>query len=208
MMLLVGLGNPGQKYANNRHNIGFMAVDEIIRRHGLSGPRFRFQGEIYDGTIGSTRVLALKPLTFMNDSGQAVGEAMRFYKLEPEQVIVFYDEMDLEAGKLKVKTGGGTAGHNGIKSVTRHIGAEFTRVRMGVGHPGQKHQVLSYVLKDFAKSDHEWLEPLIDAIAEHVVLLIEEDMSRFMTKVHLTRFPEDKKPAGEPKQKKTDRDDT
>lgn len=208
MMLLVGLGNPGQKYANNRHNIGFMAVDEIIRRHGLSGPRLRFQGEVYDGTIGSAKVLALKPLTFMNDSGQAVGEAMRFYKLEPEQVIVFYDEMDLEAGKLKVKTGGGTAGHNGIKSITRHIGAEFMRVRMGVGHPGEKHLVTNHVLKDFARSDNEWLELLIDAIAEHVGLLIEDDMSRFMTKVHLTRFPEDKKPAPEPKQKKTDQDDT
>ena len=208
MMLLVGLGNPGQKYANNRHNIGFMAVDEIIRRHGLSGPRLKFQGEAYDGTIGSTKVLALKPLTFMNDSGQSVGEAMRFYKLEPQDVIVFYDEMDLEAGKLKVKTGGGTAGHNGIKSITRHIGAEFTRVRMGVGHPGEKHLVTSHVLKDFARSDNDWLEPLIDAIAEHVGILIEEDMSRFMTKVHLTRFPEDNKPAPDPKPKKTDQDDT
>lgn len=207
MMLLVGLGNPGEKYAGNRHNIGFMAVDEIIRRHGFNGPRFKFQGEVWDGALGSEKVLIQKPTTFMNESGRAVGEVMRFYKLEPADVVVFHDELDLEPAKLRVKIGGGTAGHNGLKSIGRHIGPDFVRVRMGIGHPGQKHQVMSYVLKDFAKSDHEWLEPMIDAIAEHAALLADDDFSRFSNKVHLTRYPEDKDDAGKPGKKDKKQDD-
>ena len=207
-MLLAGLGNPGQKYEGNRHNIGFMAVDEIIRRRGFTGPRFKFQGEAWDGTLGSEKVLILKPLTFMNDSGQSIGEAMRFYKIEPEQVIVFHDELDLEPGKLRVKLGGGTAGHNGLKSIGRHIGSDFVRVRMGIGHPGQKHLVMPFVLRDFAKSEHEWLDPMIDAIAEHAALLADEDISRFVNKVHLTRFPEDKDKSANGSNKDKKRDDT
>jgi PTH1 family peptidyl-tRNA hydrolase len=190
MLLLVGLGNPGEKYSGHRHNIGFMAVDEIIRRHGFDGPRFKFQGEVWEGRLGTEKVLILKPLTFMNDSGRAVGEAMRFYKIEPDDVVVFHDELDLEPGKLRVKLGGGTAGHNGLKSIGRHVGSDFVRVRMGIGHPGQKHLVMTYVLKDFAKADHEWLGPLIDAMAENADLLADDDISRFANKVHLTRFPE------------------
>lgn len=207
MMLLVGLGNPGPKYANHRHNIGFMAMDEIIRRHGFSGPKFRFQGEIWDGTLGSEKVLIVKPLTFMNDSGQSVGEAMRFYKIEPERVIVFHDELDLEPGKLRVKRGGGTAGHNGLKSIERHIGPDFVRVRVGIGHPGQKHLVMPFVLRDFAKADHEWLDPLIDAMADHAMLLCDDDISRFTNKVHLTRFPEDDKPKEKPPAKDKNQDE-
>ena len=191
MMMLVGLGNPGEKYAGNRHNIGFMAVDEIARRHEFAGPRFKFQGEIWEGRLGTEKVLIVKPLTFMNDSGRAVGEAMRFYKIEPEDVIVFHDELDLEPGKMRVKLGGGTAGHNGLKSIGSHVGPYFVRVRLGIGHPGQKHLVMPFVLKDFSKADHEWLDPLIDAMAEHADLLVDEDISRFANKVHLTRFPDD-----------------
>ena len=208
MMILAGLGNPGQKYEGNRHNIGFMAVDEIIRRHGFTGPRFKFQGEAWDGTLGSEKVLILKPLTFMNDSGQSIGEAMRFYKIEPGDVVVFHDELDLEPGKLRVKLGGGTAGHNGLKSIGRHIGPDFVRVRMGIGHPGQKHLVMPFVLRDFAKSEHEWLAPMIDAIAEHAALLTDEDISRFVNKVHLTRFPEDKDKSADGSNKDKKRDDT
>lgn len=207
MLLLVGLGNPGEKYAGNRHNIGFMVVDEIIRRHGFAGPRFKFQSEAWEGTLGSEKVLALKPTTFMNESGRAVGEAMRFYKLEPRDVVVIHDELDLEPGKLRVKHGGGTAGHNGLKSLGRHIGPDFVRIRIGIGHPGQKHQVMTYVLKDFPKADHEWIGPMIDAIAEHAELLADEDISRFSNKVHLSRFPEQKDDAGKKPDKDKKQDD-
>lgn len=211
MLLLVGLGNPGEKYAGHRHNIGFMAVDEIIRRHGFDGPKYKFQGEVWEGRLGTEKVLILKPLTFMNESGRAVGEAMRFYKIDPQDVVVFHDELDLEAGKLRIKLGGGTAGHNGLKSIGAHVGPDFVRVRMGIGHPGQRHQVMSFVLKDFAKADHEWLEPMIDAMAEHAELLADEDISRFSNKVHITRFPEvterrPKKDASEASGKASDAD--
>ncbi len=191
MKLLVGLGNPGQKYARNRHNIGFMAADEIIRRHGLSGPRTRFQSEAFEGAVGRERVLLLKPATFMNESGRAVAEAARFFKIEPGDIIVIHDEIDLVPGKLRVKTGGGTAGHNGLRSLDRYIGPEFVRVRIGVGHPGRKDLVAGFVLKDFANADQEWIEPLIDAIAQHFEELAAGNAALFSTKVHLTLNPPD-----------------
>ena len=153
MFLLVGLGNPGTKYAGNRHNIGFMAVDEIVRRHGFSSWRRKFHGEVSEGTLGLEKVLVLKPLTFMNESGQSVGDAIRYLDIEPERVIVIYDEIDLMAGKVRVKLGGGAAGHNGIRSITAHIGPHYTRVRLGVGHPGDKTLVHPHVLSDFAKAE-------------------------------------------------------
>src|SRR5882672_1199962 len=156
MLLLVGLGNPGAKYAGNRHNVGFMAVDAIARRHGIGPWRRRFQGVAAEGLVGAARVLLLKPETFMNDSGRAVAEAARFFKLEPQGIVVFHDELDLPPGKLRAKTGGGNAGHNGLRSISAHIGNEYRRVRIGIGHPGLKDMVYPYVLSDFAKSEHEW----------------------------------------------------
>ena len=189
MFLLVGLGNPGTKYAGNRHNIGFMAVDEIVRRHGFSSWRKRFHGEISEGTLGGQKCLVLKPLTFMNESGQAVGEAIRFLNLEPHQVIVIYDEIDLLAGKVRVKLGGGAAGHNGIRSISAHIGPHYTRVRLGVGHPGDRNLVHPHVLSDFSKADKEWLLPLLDAVADFAPLLVEGETATFQNKVHLALAP-------------------
>jgi PTH1 family peptidyl-tRNA hydrolase len=189
MFLLVGLGNPGTKYAGNRHNIGFMAVDEVVRRHGFSPWRKKFHGEISEGILGTQKTLVLKPLTFMNESGQAVGEAIRFLNMEPEQVVVIYDEIDLLAGKVRVKLGGGAAGHNGIRSITAHIGPHYTRVRLGVGHPGDKTLVHPHVLSDFAKADKVWLTPLLDAVAEYAALLVEGDTATFQNKVHLALAP-------------------
>ncbi len=194
MHLLVGLGNPGAKYHGNRHNIGFMAVDEIVRRHGFSPWRRRFHGETAEATLAGAKVLALKPLTFMNDSGRAVGEAMRFYDIDPARVIVLYDELDLEPGKVRVKLGGGAAGHNGIRSMIAHAGPHFQRVRLGIGHPGEKHMVHPHVLSDFAKSDKVWLEPLIEAVAEHIPLLIKGEDGSFQNKVHLALYPAPEKP--------------
>ena len=189
MFLLVGLGNPGTKYAGNRHNIGFMAVDEIVRRHGFSSWRKRFQGETAEGTLAGEKVLALKPMTYMNESGQSVGDAIRYLDIEPERVIVIYDEIDLMAGKVRVKLGGGAAGHNGIRSITAHIGPHYTRVRLGVGHPGDKNLVHPHVLSDFAKADKAWLSPLLDAVAEYAPLLVEGDTATFQNKVHLALKP-------------------
>jgi PTH1 family peptidyl-tRNA hydrolase len=189
MFLLVGLGNPGTKYAGNRHNIGFMAVDEIVRRHGFSPWRKRFRGEVSEGLLAMRKTLVFKPLTYMNESGQAVGEAIRFLGMEPEQVVVIYDEIDLLAGKVRVKLGGGAAGHNGIRSITAHIGPHYTRVRLGVGHPGDKTLVHPHVLSDFAKADKVWLTPLLDAVAEYAALLIEGDTATFQNKVHLALAP-------------------
>ena len=189
MFLLVGLGNPGTKYAGNRHNIGFMAVDEIVRRHGFSAWRKKFHGEISEGTLGMEKSLVLKPLTYMNESGQAVGDAIRYLDIEPERVIVIYDEIDLMAGKVRVKLGGGAAGHNGIRSITAHIGPHYTRVRLGVGHPGDKTLVHPHVLSDFAKADKVWLTPLLDAVAEYAALLVEGDTATFQNKVHLALAP-------------------
>lgn len=185
MPLIFGLGNPGAGYANNRHNVGFMAVDEIVRRHNFSGYKKRFQGEVSEGTIAGHKILALKPATHMNRSGQAVSEAMRYYKIPLEDVLVFHDEIDLAPGKIKVKTGGGAAGNNGVRSIISHIDAGFRRVRLGVGHPGHKDEVHNHVLSDFAKADQAWLEPLIDAIAAEANWLAESDDARFLTAVAL-----------------------
>ena len=189
MFLLVGLGNPGTKYAGNRHNIGFMAVDEIVRRHGFSSWRKRFHGEVSEGTLGGEKCVVLKPSTFMNESGQAVGEAMRFLNLESDKVIVIYDEIDLLAGKVRVKLGGGAAGHNGIRSISAHISPHYTRVRLGVGHPGDKNLVHPHVLSDFAKADKVWLTPLLDAVADYAPLLVEGGEATFQNKVHLALAP-------------------
>ena len=194
MHLIVGLGNPGPKYAGNRHNIGFMAVDEIVRRHGFSAWRKRFQGEVSEGSFGADKVLVLKPMTYMNESGRSVGEAMRFYGIDPAEVIVFYDELDLEPGKLRVKLGGGAAGHNGIRSMIAHAGPHFQRVRLGIGHPGDRNMVQPHVLSDFAKADKSWLEPLLDAIAQHAPLLVRGEEASFQNKVHLALNPAPEKP--------------
>ncbi|MGY9005958.1 MAG: aminoacyl-tRNA hydrolase [Alphaproteobacteria bacterium] len=166
MRLLVGLGNPGTKYAHNRHNIGFMAVDEIVRRHGFGAWRGRFQSQCAEGIMDGNKILAIKPETFMNESGLAVGAALRFFKLEAEDVIVIHDEIDLAPGKVRIKQGGGHAGHNGLRDIDAHIGKNYHRVRMGVGHPGLKERVTGHVLDDFSKADMVWLSPLLDAVAE------------------------------------------
>jgi peptidyl-tRNA hydrolase, PTH1 family len=196
--LLVGLGNPGPTYAKHRHNVGFMAVDEIVRRHGFGPWRARFEGYASDGQIGTTKVVVLKPLTYMNDSGQAVQAAARFFKLEPEQVIVFYDELDLLPGKVRVKRGGGSGGHNGIRSIDAHLGPDYWRVRIGIGHPGHKDLVSGYVLHDFAKADAAWLGPVLDAIAVEAPRLISGDEGGFMSRVaHAINPPPPKPPKAE-----------
>jgi PTH1 family peptidyl-tRNA hydrolase len=167
MKLFVGLGNPGTQYAFNRHNVGFMAVDAIAAAHDFPAWRKRFSGVAAEGKLGRETVLLLKPGTYMNESGRSVGEAIRFYKLELAEVIVFHDELDLAPGKVRVKTGGGTAGHNGLRSLTAHIGNDYVRVRIGIGHPGAKELVTHHVLHDFAKTDQVWLEPLLGAIARN-----------------------------------------
>jgi PTH1 family peptidyl-tRNA hydrolase len=196
MLLLVGLGNPGPKYAGHRHNIGFMALDEIARRHGLGPWRRRFHGLVAEGSVAGIKVLALKPATFMNRSGQAVGEALRFYKLEPGQVTVFYDEIDLRPGKVKVKRGGGAGGHNGVRSLDAHIGRDYWRVRLGVGHPGDKDLVHGYVLRDFAKAEGPGVDKLLAAVADELPRLLAGDPGAFMSRVaHLTAPPKPKLPA-------------
>ena len=189
MFLFVGLGNPGARYANNRHNIGFMAVDEIVRRHGLSSWRRKFQSEASDGVIAGEKVLVLKPQTYMNESGRAVGEAVRFHQIDLSKVYVFYDELDLIQGKMRVKLGGGAAGHNGIRSISAHLGPDFKRVRLGIGHPGVKDLVLPHVLGDFAKSDHEWLSKMLEAVAEDVPLLLQGQDEKFQSRVALALKP-------------------
>ncbi len=184
MRLLVGLGNPGPKHRDNRHNIGFMAADEIVRRYNLSAPRARFQSDTFEGTIDGEKVLLLKPTTFMNESGRAVGEAARFFKLAPEDIIVIHDEIDLAAGKVRVKRGGGHAGHNGLRSIHAHLGSpDYVRVRLGVGHPGDKEKVHGHVLSDFSKQDQKWLEAELDAVAQALPALFAERDSDFMSQV-------------------------
>jgi len=183
MFLVVGLGNPGQAFADNRHNIGFMAVDDIVRRHSFSPWRAKFHGEISEGMVGNHKVLALKPMTYMNESGRAVLSCASFYKIPPADIIVFHDEIDLAPGKLRVKRGGGHAGHNGLRSIHAGIGADYARVRMGVGHPGEKDQVKTYVLKDFAKADDAWLDPMLDGCAEYLNLILDGDDPSFMSRV-------------------------
>jgi peptidyl-tRNA hydrolase, PTH1 family len=185
MHLFVGLGNPGTKYQGNRHNIGFMAVDEIARRHGFAPWRRRFQGETAEGTLDGERVILLKPATYMNESGRAVSEAANFFKLGVGDIVVFHDELDLPPAKLRVKTGGGHAGHNGLRSISAHLGSDYRRVRLGIGHPGVKDIVHAYVLNDFAKADDPWVEALCNAIAESAGLLAKDRDSTFQNKVHL-----------------------
>jgi peptidyl-tRNA hydrolase, PTH1 family len=185
MRLFVGLGNPGAKYAHNRHNIGFVVIDEIARRHGFAPWRRRFQGETAEGTLGGERVVLLRPLTFMNDSGRAVQEAANFFKIAPGEVTVFQDELELPSAKLRVKIGGGIAGHNGLRSISAHIGNDYRRVRLGIGHPGVKELVHSYVLSDFAKDERPWVEALREAIADNAALLATDHASTFQNKVHL-----------------------
>ena len=189
MQLWVGLGNPGGKYAGNRHNIGYMALDRIAEEHGFSPWRSKFQGSFSEGRFGSEKLALLKPETFMNLSGQSVGEAMRFFKLEPGDVTVFHDELDLAPGKVRVKTGGGHAGHNGLRSLHAHIGAEYDRVRIGIGHPGHKDRVSGYVLSDFAKAEQDGLDDLLRGIADGAPDLAAGDKGRFMNAIALRMQP-------------------
>lgn len=185
MLLFVGLGNPGAKYAGNRHNIGFMAVDEIARTHRAAPWRSKFQAQTTEATIGGERAVLLKPQTFMNESGRSVAEAARFYKIAIGDIIAFHDELDLAPGKLRIKTGGGNAGHNGLRSITALVGNDYRRVRLGIGHPGHKDQVHAWVLNDFAKSEHEWVSQLCDAVAVAAPLLASGEDATFASKVHL-----------------------
>jgi PTH1 family peptidyl-tRNA hydrolase len=189
MKLFVGLGNPGPKYAFNRHNIGFMALDRIAEDQGFGPWKSKFQAQITEGRLGTDKVILLKPQTFMNLSGQSVGEAMRFYKLTPSDVIVFHDELDLAPGKARAKTGGGHAGHNGLRSIHQHIGADYDRIRLGIGHPGDKSRVSGYVLSDFAKADQNWLDDLLRGICDAAALLADGDAGKFMNAVALRVNP-------------------
>lgn len=197
MLLLVGLGNPGKDYAGNRHNIGFRVVDAITRRYGFPPFRSKFQGDMAEGTVAGVKVLALKPQTYMNESGRSVLAAATFYKIPPEDILVLHDELDLDAGKIRVKPGGGLAGHNGLKSIKAHLGPDFRRLRLGIGHPGDKDKVTGHVLKDFAKADEKWLVPLMDAIADEFPRLVEGDNSGFMSRVALALAPPKEKKAAE-----------
>ncbi|MEL0107365.1 MAG: aminoacyl-tRNA hydrolase [Rhodospirillales bacterium] len=183
MLLVVGLGNPGSQYAQHRHNFGFMAVDAIARRYGFTAFRSKFQGELTEGMIGGSKVMLLKPQTYMNESGRSVAAAMKFYKLVPEDVLVLHDELDLAPGKLKVKRGGGLAGHNGLRDIKAHIGPEFRRVRLGIGHPGDKKRVEGYALQNFPKQDQAWVDDMLDAVADNFDLLVQDDDAGFMTRV-------------------------
>jgi PTH1 family peptidyl-tRNA hydrolase len=185
MRLIVGLGNPGARYAGNRHNIGFLAVDAIARQHRASPFRHRFQGEAAEVVLGTERAILLKPSTFMNESGRAVSEAQRFYKIPLADVIVLHDELDLAPAKLRVKLGGGNAGHNGLRSITAQCGNDYRRVRLGIGHPGDKALVHAYVLNDFGKAELPWVEDLCRAVADHAALLAAGEDASFQNKVHL-----------------------
>lgn len=190
MKLIVGLGNPGGKYAHNRHNIGYMAVERIAEDHGFGPWKPRFQGLVAEGRLGTEKVLLLKPETFMNLSGQSVGEAMRFYKLDPDQVMVLHDELDLAPAKVRVKHGGGHAGHNGLRSIHGHIGDSYGRVRLGIGHPGRKELVAGYVLHDFARGDADWLDDLLRGISDGALHLAAGDDGKFLNAVALRTVPQ------------------
>jgi len=184
MWLIVGLGNTGDKYKNNRHNVGFMAVDSIADHFGFNSWRKKFKGEVAEGTIAGQKGLLLKPQTMMNNSGQSVAETAKFYKIEPARIVVFHDELDLAPGKMRVKHGGGHAGHNGLRSIHQHLGTDaYERVRLGIGHPGDKARVSGYVLSDFAKAEQGWLAPWIDALAVHMPCLVEGADEDYMTRV-------------------------
>ncbi|MEP0940330.1 MAG: aminoacyl-tRNA hydrolase [Rhizobiaceae bacterium] len=185
MLLIVGLGNPGPKYANHRHNVGFMAVDEIHRHESFPAWKAKYQALISEGSIAGEKCLLIKPTTYMNESGRAVGEIVRFYKLQPSDVVVLYDELDLAPGKVRIKTGGGAGGHNGIRSIDAHLGKDYRRVRIGIGHPGQKNLVTNHVLGDFAKADLSWRDPLLDEIARNADMLAKGDDAGFMNRLAL-----------------------
>ncbi|MEE8633313.1 MAG: aminoacyl-tRNA hydrolase [Methyloceanibacter sp.] len=211
MKLFVGLGNPGAEYAFNRHNVGFMAVDAIAASYGFSAWRNRFSGLLAEGRLGGEKVLILKPQTFMNESGRAAGEAMRFYKLDESDVIVFHDELDLAPGKVRVKMGGSHAGHNGLKSLTAHLSNDYTRVRIGIGHPGHRERVVGYVMHDFSKADYDWLEPPLGAIAEAAPDLADGANDKFQSLVaHHSRAGDEppKAKTAKPKRAKRARDKT
>ncbi|ADY65132.1 aminoacyl-tRNA hydrolase [Agrobacterium tumefaciens] len=197
MKIIAGLGNPGAQYAGNRHNIGFMTVDALQRLPSFSPWARKFKAEISEGEIGGEKVLLMKPLTYMNLSGESVGEAMRFFKLAPADIIVIHDELDLLAGRARIKTGGGHGGHNGLKSIDAHCGKEYRRLRLGIGHPGDKERVHGHVLGDFAKTDRVWLDPLLDAIADNAAMLVKSEDSQLMNKLALATGskPETEKPA-------------
>jgi peptidyl-tRNA hydrolase, PTH1 family len=200
LRLIVGLGNPGPEHALQRHNVGFMAIDAIARRFGLGPTRRRFAGEAAEGTIDGCKVLVLKPLTYMNDSGRSIAEAVQFYKIETGDVIVLHDELDLVPGKVRTKIGGGAAGHNGLRSTDAAIGPDYMRVRIGIGHPGDKSRVTGYVLGNFAKDERPMIDDLNDAIAEAMPLLLKSDENGFMTRVALKTAPA--RPKNEPKNDK------
>ena len=189
MLLVVGLGNPGSEYARNRHNIGFMAADALVRRHSFSPWKAKFQAALSEGIVAGDKVWVLKPQTYMNLSGQSVAAALRFLKLAVSDVVVLHDELDLAPGRVKVKRGGGAGGHNGLRSIDAHLGPDYRRVRLGIGHPGDKDRVSGYVLHDFAKADAAWLEPLLDAVADSFPLLASGDEAGFMNKVSLLTAP-------------------
>lgn len=190
MLLLVGLGNPGAEYARNRHNIGFMVIEALVSHYRLSTKKKRFQGITNEGTIAGEKVLALRPQTYMNESGRSVGGAAHFFKLTPDQVFVFHDEIDLEFGKVRVKTGGGAAGHNGIKSITQQMGPDFHRIRLGVGHPGGEGRVHGHVLGDFGKDEMKTVEEMVDVAVRNVDLLIKQDFAGYMNKFALAFVPQ------------------
>ncbi|KJS44122.1 MAG: peptidyl-tRNA hydrolase [Rhodospirillaceae bacterium BRH_c57] len=200
MFLVVGLGNPGDQYAGNRHNIGFMAVDEIVRRHSFAAWRAKYQGLLTEGDIGGERVLMLKPMTFMNNSGRSVGECARFYKIPPENVIILHDELELPPGKLRLKQGGGHAGHNGLRDIDAHFDNNTLRVRLGIGRPHDKALVHNWVLSNFAKADQDWLDTFLDAVARNFRLIVKGDHAGFMNRVSLATQPprpkKEKPPAG------------
>lgn len=205
MKLFVGLGNPGAQYAFNRHNVGFMALDVIAEVHDFPAWRKRFSGLVSEGRLGGEQVLLLKPQTYMNESGRAAGEAMRFYKLEEKDIIVFHDELDLAPGKVRVKAGGGVAGHNGLKSMTAHLGNDYVRVRIGIGHPGHRERVVGYVLHDFAKTDYDWLEPVLAAMAKAAPDLARGAKDKFQTQVaHQTQGQELQKKNAKPSPAETE----
>jgi PTH1 family peptidyl-tRNA hydrolase len=200
-LLIAGLGNPGESYARHRHNVGFMVLDVIHESYEFSPWRRRFDGAIAEGTLAGRKVQLLKPMTYMNESGRSVGAAARFFKLEPAAVVVIHDEIDLAAGKLKVKAGGGDAGHNGLRSITATLGASYRRIRIGVGHPGEKDRVHGHVLQNFSKTDETWLVPMLTALASAAPLLAKDDDAGFMSKVAVTLNPPVVKPKPEKPEK-------
>ncbi len=207
MLLIVGLGNPGETYQNHRHNIGFMAADAIANAHGFGPARSRFRGQVREGVLqgkaGSVKALVLKPMTYMNDSGTAVQEAIAFHKIPIGHVFVIYDELDLAAGKVRVKLGGGNAGHNGLRSISTHAGNDYWRVRLGIGHPGERERVTGHVLGNFTKADRSWVDPLLDAVAQAAPFLADGDGPGFMNKISLLTTPQREAKPKPPEQPKT-----